>query len=145
MSSWVAASTALGQEAAEPAGRYLEARIAAGALTQAACLSCFVLAGFLPGCLFVSQEMKIDDVDKVWDEINDQTDQMRQIQDAMAQPIGAAADIDEDELLGELEVRPRPCGLCSAQPRAASPRVWGTGTGPTWERPWVAAGNKRLR
>lgn len=49
------------------------------------------------------QEMKIDDVDKVWDEINDQTDQMRQIQDAMAQPIGAAADIDEDELLGELE------------------------------------------
>lgn len=56
------------------------------------------------GCLPRLQEMKIDDVDKVWDEINDQTDQMRQIQDAMAQPIGAAADIDEDELLGELEV-----------------------------------------
>ena len=39
------------------------------------------------------------------DEINEQTDQMQQIQDAMAQPIGAAADLDEDELLGELEVR----------------------------------------
>jgi ribosomal protein L12E/L44/L45/RPP1/RPP2 len=48
--------------------------------------------------------MRIDDVDRVLDEINDQTDQMRQIQDAMGQPIGAAADIDEDELLGELEV-----------------------------------------
>lgn len=50
------------------------------------------------------QEMRIDDVDRVLDEINDQTDQMRQIQDAMGQPIGAAADIDEDELLNELEV-----------------------------------------
>ena len=39
------------------------------------------------------------------DEINEQTDQMQQIQDAMAQPIGAAADLDEDELMGELEVR----------------------------------------
>lgn len=48
-------------------------------------------------------EMKINDVDSVLDEINEQTDQMQQIQDAMAQPIGAAADLDEDELLGELE------------------------------------------
>ena len=39
------------------------------------------------------------------DEINDQTDQMEQIQQAMGQPIGAAADIDEDDLLNELEVR----------------------------------------
>lgn len=38
------------------------------------------------------------------DEINEQTDQMQQIQDAMAQPIGPAADVDEDELMGELEV-----------------------------------------
>eukprot|EP00887_Chlorella_sp_A99_P001440 scaffold8.g1440.t1 len=49
------------------------------------------------------KEMRIGDVDRVLDEINDQTDQMRQIQDAMGQPIGAAADLDEDELLGELE------------------------------------------
>ena len=53
----------------------------------------------------VLQEMQIGDVDRVLDEINDQTDQMRQIQDAMGQPIGAAAELDEDELLGELEVR----------------------------------------
>ena len=39
------------------------------------------------------------------DEINDQTDQMEQIQQAMGQPIGSAADIDEDDLLNELEVR----------------------------------------
>lgn len=41
---------------------------------------------------------------QVLDEINEQTDQMQQIQDAMAQPIGPAADVDEDELMGELEV-----------------------------------------
>ena len=41
---------------------------------------------------------------QVLDEINDQTDQMEQIQQAMGQPIGAAADFDEDELLNELEV-----------------------------------------
>jgi len=47
----------------------------------------------------------------VLDEINEQTDQMQQIQDAMAQPIGAAADLDEDELMGELEVRHAPLRL----------------------------------
>ena len=46
---------------------------------------------------------------QVLDEINDQTDQMEQIQQAMGQPIGAAADFDEDELLNELEVPLRPC------------------------------------
>lgn len=45
----------------------------------------------------------IDDVDKTMDEINEQTDNLRQIQDALAQPIGAAADFDEDELEAELE------------------------------------------
>ena len=43
------------------------------------------------------------------DDINEQNDQMQQIQDAMAQPIGPAADMDEDELLGELEVRGMAC------------------------------------
>ena len=42
------------------------------------------------------------------DDINEQNDQMQQIQDAMAQPIGPAADMDEDELMGELEVRAGP-------------------------------------
>ncbi|KAI3915302.1 hypothetical protein MKX01_035561 [Papaver californicum] len=37
------------------------------------------------------------------DEINEQTENMKQIQDALSQPIGAAADFDEDELEAELE------------------------------------------
>ncbi|XVF88671.1 hypothetical protein PTKIN_Ptkin19aG0069200 [Pterospermum kingtungense] len=45
----------------------------------------------------------IDDVDKTMDEINEQTENMRQIQEALATPIGAAADFDEDELEAELE------------------------------------------
>lgn len=49
------------------------------------------------------KEMKIDDVDRVLEDINEQNDQMRQIQDAMGAPIGAAAELDEDELLEELE------------------------------------------
>lgn len=49
------------------------------------------------------KEMKIGDVDKVLDEISEATDQMRQMQDALANPTGFAADMDEDELLGELE------------------------------------------
>ncbi|KNA18108.1 hypothetical protein SOVF_073750 [Spinacia oleracea] len=45
----------------------------------------------------------IDDVDKTMDEINEQTDNLRQIQEALASPIGGAADFDEDELEAELE------------------------------------------
>ncbi|KAL6193581.1 hypothetical protein ACLB2K_034665 [Fragaria x ananassa] len=44
---------------------------------------------------------KIDDVDKVMDENNEQTDNMKQIQEALANPIGY--DFDEDELEAELE------------------------------------------
>lgn len=51
----------------------------------------------------VMTEMKIEDVDKVLDSINDQTEDMRQIQDALGAPIGAAGDVDEDELMEELE------------------------------------------
>lgn len=47
--------------------------------------------------------MKIENVDKVLDEINETTDQMRQIQEVFAAPTGLAADLDDDELLGELE------------------------------------------
>ncbi len=50
------------------------------------------------------QEMKVDDVDKVLDEINDQNDQLQQINTAMQTPIGDAANMDEDELARELEV-----------------------------------------
>ncbi|KAF8393472.1 hypothetical protein HHK36_021716 [Tetracentron sinense] len=45
----------------------------------------------------------INDVDKTMDEINEQTENMKQIQEALSAPIGAAADFDEDELEAELE------------------------------------------
>ncbi|RWR72512.1 vacuolar protein sorting-associated protein 32 2 [Cinnamomum micranthum f. kanehirae] len=45
----------------------------------------------------------IDDVDKTMDEINEQTENMKQIQEALSAPIGSAADFDEDELEAELE------------------------------------------
>ncbi|XP_051152575.1 vacuolar protein sorting-associated protein 32 homolog 2-like [Andrographis paniculata] len=45
----------------------------------------------------------IDDVDKTMGEINEQTENMKQIQEALATPIGASADFDEDELEAELE------------------------------------------
>ncbi|MCE3051440.1 hypothetical protein HAX54_049832, partial [Datura stramonium] len=45
----------------------------------------------------------IDDVDKTMDEINEQTENMKLIQEALSTPIGAAADFDEDELEAELE------------------------------------------
>ena len=41
----------------------------------------------------------IDDVDKTMDEINEQTENMKQIQEALSAPIGAAADFDEVILL----------------------------------------------
>ena len=47
--------------------------------------------------------MNIDDVDETMDEINEQTENMKQIQEALSAPIGAAADFDEDELETELE------------------------------------------
>ncbi|ESQ50355.1 hypothetical protein EUTSA_v10002096mg [Eutrema salsugineum] len=45
----------------------------------------------------------IDDVDKTMDEINEQTDNMKQIQEALSAPFGYGADFDEDELEAELE------------------------------------------
>ncbi|EMS60758.1 Vacuolar protein sorting-associated protein 32-like protein 1 [Triticum urartu] len=44
----------------------------------------------------------IDDVDKTMDEINDNMENMRQIQDLLSAPMGAASDFDEDELEAEL-------------------------------------------
>ncbi|KAK4755699.1 hypothetical protein SAY87_009456 [Trapa incisa] len=45
----------------------------------------------------------INDVDKTMDEINEQMEIMKQIQEALSAPLGAAADFDEDELEAELE------------------------------------------
>ncbi|KAJ6809226.1 vacuolar protein sorting-associated protein 32-like protein 2-like [Iris pallida] len=51
----------------------------------------------------MQKETNIDDVDKTMDEINEQTENMKQIQEALSTPIGAAADFDEDEVEAELE------------------------------------------
>ncbi|XP_018631743.1 vacuolar protein sorting-associated protein 32 homolog 2-like [Nicotiana tomentosiformis] len=51
----------------------------------------------------MQKAMKIDDVDKTMDEINEQTENIKQIQEALTTPIGSAADFDEDELEAELE------------------------------------------
>ena len=56
------------------------------------------------------------------DDINEQNDQMAQIQDAMAQPIGGAADMDDDELMLELEVRfTRACFYKTESARCVAP------------------------
>ncbi|KAH9308982.1 hypothetical protein KI387_036893 [Taxus chinensis] len=51
----------------------------------------------------IQKAMNIDDIDKTMDEVNEHTENLKQIQEALATPIGAAADIDEDELEAELE------------------------------------------
>ncbi|ESW24937.1 hypothetical protein PHAVU_004G173400 [Phaseolus vulgaris] len=51
----------------------------------------------------VQKATKIDDVDKTMEEINQQTDNMRMIQEALSAPLGPASYIDEDELEAELE------------------------------------------
>ncbi|PNH01738.1 Vacuolar protein sorting-associated protein 32 1 [Tetrabaena socialis] len=47
--------------------------------------------------------MKIENVDKVLDEINETTDQMRQLNEVFANPLGLGTDLDDDELMNELE------------------------------------------
>ncbi|AET05142.2 charged multivesicular body protein [Medicago truncatula] len=47
-------------------------------------------------------EFNLDDVDNIMDEITEQTEKMRQVQEALSAPIGPA-DYDEDELEAELE------------------------------------------
>ena len=45
--------------------------------------------------LFILFYRNIDDVDKTMDEINEQTENMKQIQEALSTPLGAAAEFDE--------------------------------------------------
>ncbi|KAK4755923.1 hypothetical protein SAY87_009680 [Trapa incisa] len=51
----------------------------------------------------MNKATKIDDLERTMDEVNEQMEDMKQIQDALSAPIGAAADFDEDELEAELE------------------------------------------
>ena len=48
------------------------------------------------------KETNIDEVDRVMDDINEQSEKMRQVQEALGQPVGYSADLDEDELDAEL-------------------------------------------
>jgi len=50
----------------------------------------------------MQNQMSISSVDDVMDEIQEQTDNMKQIQDALSAPVGALADLDEDDLDAEL-------------------------------------------
>ncbi len=69
---------------------------------MASCITYIVLMAFHK--LLLSQELNIDDVDKTMDEISEAQDQMQQMNDVLSQPIGTAADLDEDELAAELAV-----------------------------------------
>ncbi|TKW07578.1 hypothetical protein SEVIR_7G316300v4 [Setaria viridis] len=51
----------------------------------------------------IQQSVNLDDIENAIDEANEQTENMRQIQEALATPVGASADFDEDELEAELE------------------------------------------
>jgi len=51
----------------------------------------------------IQQSLDIDDIENAIDEANGQTENMKQIQEALATPVGASADFDEDELEAELE------------------------------------------
>lgn len=50
----------------------------------------------------IKKETNIDKVDKVMDDINESMEDFKMINDALAQPSGMMADIDEDELLADL-------------------------------------------
>ena len=50
----------------------------------------------------LAKETDVDKVDNVMDEISDQTEKMRQVNEALGQQVGCAAELDEDELEAEL-------------------------------------------
>ncbi|XP_008804654.1 vacuolar protein sorting-associated protein 32 homolog 2-like [Phoenix dactylifera] len=51
----------------------------------------------------IQQSLSVDDIEKTMEQANEHSENMRQIQEALATPVGAAADFDEDELEAELE------------------------------------------
>ena len=51
----------------------------------------------------LAKETDVDKVDNVMDEISDQTEKMRQVNEALGQQVGYAAELDEDELEAELD------------------------------------------
>ena len=70
------------------------------------------------------RDTNIDEVDKVMDDINEQSEKMRQVQEALGQPVGYSADLDEDELdaeLAELEAEDLEAELALDEEVAAKP------------------------
>ncbi|XP_024531791.1 vacuolar protein sorting-associated protein 32 homolog 1-like [Selaginella moellendorffii] len=51
----------------------------------------------------IQKATNIDDVDKTMDEVNEQTENIKQIQEALSAPFGAAGEFDDDDLEAELE------------------------------------------
>lgn len=51
----------------------------------------------------IQQSLSIDDIEKTLEQVEEHAENMKQIQEALATPVGAAADFDEDELEAELE------------------------------------------
>jgi len=51
----------------------------------------------------IQKTNKIEDLDDTLEEINEVSDRQRELDDALAAPVGQAAELDEDELLNELE------------------------------------------
>lgn len=51
----------------------------------------------------IQQSLSVDDIEKTMEQVEEHTENMKQIQEALAAPVGAAADFDEDELEAELE------------------------------------------
>ena len=51
----------------------------------------------------VHGDMKIEDVDKLKDEMEEQQDMLNELNDAISAPIGGLANIDDEELMNELD------------------------------------------
>ncbi|KAL3586247.1 hypothetical protein D5086_013114 [Populus alba] len=69
----------------------------------------------------------IDDVDKTMDEINEQTENMKQIQEALSTPIGAAADFDEvSVLIADFNSKALALGIVHKFSSAGASKIVGT-------------------
>lgn len=88
----------------------------------------------------VHGEIKIEDVDKLKDEMEEQQDMLQELNEAISQPIGFMSTIDEDELmqeLDEMEAQEYEVGLLDAAPsgkvvnRQSEPQVQQTQATPT--------------
>lgn len=51
----------------------------------------------------IHNSLSIDEIERTMEQVDEHTENMKQIQEALATPVGAAADFDEDELEAELE------------------------------------------